>query len=59
MTLQRLSPQSVRATFKKGDAVRFTVVAAVDDTGRTLTWDQVGTDIDAAPFTDRLVFRRQ
>ena len=59
MTLQRLSPRSARAIFRKDDAVRFTVVAAVDDTARALTWEQMGTDIDARPFNDRLVFRRQ
>ena len=59
MTLQRLSPQSARAIFRKGDAVRLTVVAAVDATSQALTWEQVGTDIDARPFNDRLVFRRQ
>jgi hypothetical protein len=59
MTLQRLSPRSVRAFFRKGDAVRFTVVAVLDDTARALTWEQAGTDIDARPFNDRLVFRRQ
>ena len=59
MTLQRLSPRSVRAFFRKGDAVRFTVVAVLDDTARALTWEQAGTDIDARSFNDRLVFRRQ
>jgi hypothetical protein len=59
MTLERLSPRSARAIFRKGDAVRFTVVAAVDDTARALTWEQAGTDIDARPFNDRLVFRSQ
>jgi hypothetical protein len=59
MALERLSPRSARAIFRKGDAVRFTVVAAVDDTARALTWEQAGTDIDARPFNDRLVFRRQ
>ena len=59
MTLQRLSPRSARAIFRKDVAVRLTVVAAVDDTARALTWEQEGTDIDARPFNDRLVFRRQ
>jgi hypothetical protein len=59
MTLQRLSPRSARAIFRKGDAVRFTVVAVLDDTARALTWEQAGTDIDARPFNDRLVFRRR
>jgi len=59
MALQRLGPRSVRANFRKGDAVRFTAVATVDDMGSTLTWEQLGTDIDAAPFHDRLVFRRK
>ncbi len=59
MALQRLSPRSARAIFRKGDAIRFTVVVAVDDTERALTWEQAGTDIDARPFNDRLVFRRQ
>ena len=59
MALERLSPRSARAMFRKGDAVRFTVVAVLDDTARALTWEQAGTDIDARPFNDRLVFRRQ
>ena len=59
MTLQRLSPSSARAIFRKGDAVRLTVVAVLDDTARALTWEQTGTDSDARPFNDRLVFRKQ
>jgi hypothetical protein len=56
--LERLSPTSAQATFRKGDAFRFSVLAVVDDTARVMTWDQAGTDIDARPFTDHLVFRR-
>ena len=58
MTLERLSPTSARATFKKGGDVRYSVDAVVDDTAGLLTWDQAGSDIDARPFADHLVFRR-
>ena len=58
MTLERLSPTSARATFRKGGGVRFSVDAVVDDTAGLMTWDQAGTDVDARPFTDHLVFRR-
>ncbi len=58
MTVERLGPTSARAVFSKGDALRFTGLAAVDDTTGVLTWEQAGTDIDAKPFNDRLVFRR-
>jgi hypothetical protein len=58
MTLERLSPTSARATFRKGGDVRFSVDAVVDDTAGLMTWDQAGTDVDARPFTDHLVFRK-
>ena len=58
MTLERLSPTSARATFRKGGAVKLSVDAVVDHTARLMTWDQAGTDVDARPFTDHLVFRR-